>query len=130
MGMPSVFDLGIEKRQGYWGRRHLLEREKVLTLVLEQLQASSSSSSSNEVGGSTQLDPQLDPQQQQQQQQQLGMLASAGWEPSDEQLEDLSEQQIEAIAAAATAQRGGGQGGQVTPEDVSQCLVDYFLFKR
>jgi hypothetical protein len=55
-------------------------------------------------------------------------MLSEEWQPSDEELEDLSEAQIEAVAAAAAS--GTPLFGGVTPEDVAECLVDYFVFKR
>lgn len=138
-----MFDLGIAREQGYWGRRHLLQRERVLELVLQHLQASpnrSSSSSSPDNGSSdsssVSAEPGLHLQRTQEEQQQgvasTAAVAAAGlWEPSDEMLEGLSEAQIGAVAAAAAAVRQGPLAGTgVTPDDVSQCLVDYFLFKR
>jgi hypothetical protein len=144
-----VFDLGIAKEQGYWGRRHLLQRERLLELLLQHLQATSSNNSSSSSdggssGGSSGFAEQgLSVQRTQQEEQQQQDVASktapvaaaaAGgpvWEPSDEVLEGLSEEQIGAVAAAAAAvTRGPLAGAGVTPDDVSQCLVDYFLFKR
>lgn len=144
LGVPTVFDLGIVKGQGREGRRHLLQRERLLGFVLQHLQqqhvlqhlrhtqhARSSSSGSSILDGSGWLNhlPQEQQQPDQQQQQQSGLMSQAEWQPSDEELEELSEGQIEAVAAAAAAS-GTPLFAGVTPADVAQCLVDYFVFNR
>jgi hypothetical protein len=71
-------------------------------------------------------------EQGQQQQQQEGVAAMAAgweWEPTDEQLEELSEQHIAAVAAAAAESSDPLLAG-VEGKDAALCLMDYFVFKR
>jgi len=132
MGMPSVFDLGLVREQGREARQHLLQRERLLLMLLQQMHIARTSSRDIAM-------QQLDQWQQQQQspeasssiphaQQELGGLVT-GWQPEEDELQELTEQQLQGVAAAARSSGGSLLSG-VTGEDVSECLVDYFVFKR
>jgi hypothetical protein len=143
-GMPSVFELGVAREQGYRGRAQLLRRETLLRHLMQQLLqvspgdssdtsdifGSSNSSSSGgvsssgsgsgwEVGDGS------------------SSSSSAGWEVhngkflqavSDEQLQELTNEQLAAAAEAAAAACHAAR--EATGEEVGECLLDYFVFKR
>jgi hypothetical protein len=138
-GMPSVFELGVAREQGYRGRAQLLRRETLLRHVMQQLLqaslgdtsdifSSSSSSGVSSSGSATGWE--------------IGdgsssSSSSAGWEVqdgkfvqavSDEQLQELSNEQLAAAAEAAAA--SCHVAGGATGEEVGECLLDYFVFKR
>ncbi|KAF6256433.1 hypothetical protein COO60DRAFT_104854 [Scenedesmus sp. NREL 46B-D3] len=142
-GMPSVFELGVAREQGYRGRAQLLRRETLLRHLMQQLllvapsgsadtgsMFDSSSSSSSSGGGGSGMESQDGGSS-------TSSSSSGGWEVhdgkftqavSDERLQELSNEQLAAAAEAAAASCHAARGA--TGEEVGECLLDYFVFKR
>jgi hypothetical protein len=107
-GMPSLFELGVVREQGHQGRAELLRRERLLQAVTLQAAANVSDAL------------------QQQQCQGVGQDGSsrqgrACATVTDEQLRELTQQQLEAAAGAAEG---------ATAEEVADCVVDFFVTRR
>jgi uncharacterized membrane protein YgcG len=147
LGMPSVFELGVAREQGYRGRAQLLRRETLLRHLMQQVtpgvtsytgdtsdifsSSSSSSSSSGSSGGADgwEISPDGDSSS--------SSGSSGGWQVhdgkftqvvTDEQLQELSNEQLAAAAESAAAACHAARGA--TGEEVGECLLDYFVFKR